>query len=132
MSDAPFKLSRARVHLEDGPHARALEVTADFWDRIATDEGLAKGRIMGAFYARHPNDLHPSKWEMHPAGDELLYLCSGAIDLVLDEPGGERTVELRSDSAYLIPPGIWHRLLLREPGLLVVVTRHDGTQLRDV
>jgi mannose-6-phosphate isomerase-like protein (cupin superfamily) len=132
MKDAPFQLSRARVHLDDGPGAQALEATADFWERIGTDDALAKGRIVSAFFVRRPDDVHPAQWEMHPAGDELLYLCSGAIDLVLEEADGERTVALGSDSAYLIPAGVWHRLLLREPGLLMVITRHDGTRLRDV
>jgi quercetin dioxygenase-like cupin family protein len=67
---------------------------------------------------------------MHPEGDELLYLCSGAIDLVLQDQTGERTLELRAGSAFIVPPGVWHRLLLREPGVLLAVTRGKGTQLR--
>ncbi len=36
-----------------------------------------------------------SHWEMHPAGEELIYLASGRIDLVLETDEGERTVEMR-------------------------------------
>jgi mannose-6-phosphate isomerase-like protein (cupin superfamily) len=129
---APFELSEFRVHLEDGPRARALAITDDFWDRVEGDAGLSGGRILGAFFARVPDDLHPSMWEMHPEGDELLYLCSGAIDLVLEDQNGERTLALDAGSACIVPPGVWHRLLLREPGVLLAVTRGKGTRLREV
>ncbi len=34
-------------------------------------------------------------WEMHPAGDEIVCLLSGSLDVVLDEDGAERNIELR-------------------------------------
>ena len=127
---APFDMSKFRVHLEDGPRLRPLKLTADFWKRL--DPELSEGRIMGASFIEKPEELHPTTWEMHPEGDELLCLCSGAIDLVLDDPYGEHTIALNAGSAYVIDSGIWHRLLLREPGFLLVITRGKGTQLRDV
>jgi mannose-6-phosphate isomerase-like protein (cupin superfamily) len=129
---SPFEMSDFRVHLEDGPHARALKITSDFWDQVEGDAELSNGRILSAFFAREPEDLHPSMWEMHPEGDELLYLCSGTIDLVLEDSPRQRTFQLRAGSAYIVPPGVWHRLLLREPGILLAVTRGKGTRLREV
>ena len=123
-------MSAFRVHLADGPVAQALPITPDFWERVGRDAALSDGRMVGVHDVRDPDALHPSEWEMHPEGDELLYLGSGRIDLVLDDGAGERTVTLRKGSAFIVPPGVWHRLLLREPSLLVAITRGRGTQLR--
>jgi mannose-6-phosphate isomerase-like protein (cupin superfamily) len=69
----------------------------------------------------------PHGGEVHPDGDEFLYVVSGAMELILDD-GDERSVGvetkvlLRSGDAYLVPRGVWHRLEPVEPSYLVHVT----------
>jgi mannose-6-phosphate isomerase-like protein (cupin superfamily) len=53
-------------------------------------------------------DADWTSWEVHPDGDEIVVLLSGAVDLVLDAAGGQRTVELRDRGAAVVPRGIWH------------------------
>lgn len=69
-------------------------------------------------------------WEMHSAGDELLYLLSGAMEVVLEESSGNHIIELQAGMACLVPRGVWHRQLMRTPGDLLVITYGKGTQLR--
>ena len=69
---------------------------------------------------------------MHPAGDELVYLLSGAMELVLDAPGGEQVVALGERQAIIIPPGVWHRARILRAGDALFVTRGAGTQHRPV
>jgi mannose-6-phosphate isomerase-like protein (cupin superfamily) len=64
----------------------------------------------------------PHDGEVHPDGDELLYLVSGAISIRLELANGDRTVELAAGDAVVVPKGIWHRITLREPGTLLHVT----------
>ena len=64
----------------------------------------------------------PHDGEMHPDGDELLYLVSGAITVRLELADGERTIELGPGEALVVPQGIWHRINLREPGQLLHIT----------
>jgi mannose-6-phosphate isomerase-like protein (cupin superfamily) len=69
----------------------------------------------------------PHGGEVHPDGDEFLYLVSGAMDLILDDGdehtvGAETTVPLRSGDAYIVPRGVWHRLESIEPSYLIHVT----------
>ena len=45
-------------------------------------------------------------WEMHPNGDELVYLLSGSADLVLDRPEGLTTLPLRGSAAVVVPRGV--------------------------
>ena len=88
--------------------------------------------MVGAKHGAEPADFHADEWEMHPSGDELLYLLTGAIDAVLDEPGGERLVALRGGQACLVPQGVWHRLILRQPSDLLFITPAPGTRHRPV
>jgi quercetin dioxygenase-like cupin family protein len=64
----------------------------------------------------------PHDGEVHPDGDELLYLISGSVTVRLEFEAGERTVELNAGDALVVPQGIWHRITLREPGQLVHLT----------
>jgi mannose-6-phosphate isomerase-like protein (cupin superfamily) len=69
----------------------------------------------------------PHGGEVHPDGDELLYVVRGTMELILDD-GDERTVGvetkvlLRSGEAYVVPRGVWHRLEPVEPSDLIHVT----------
>jgi mannose-6-phosphate isomerase-like protein (cupin superfamily) len=69
----------------------------------------------------------PHGGEVHPDGDELLYVVSGTMELILDD-GDERTVGaetrilLRAGDAYVVPRDVWHRLESVEPSFLVHVT----------
>ncbi len=69
----------------------------------------------------------PHGGEVHPDGDEFLYVVSGTMELILDD-GDEKAVGiqtkvfLRSGDAYVVPRGVWHRLEPVEPSYLVHVT----------
>jgi mannose-6-phosphate isomerase-like protein (cupin superfamily) len=69
----------------------------------------------------------PHGGEVHPDGDELLYVVSGTMELILDdgddaEVGVETRVLLRAGDAYVVPRGVWHRLEPVESSHLVHVT----------
>jgi len=72
----------------------------------------------------------PHDGEMHPDGDELLYLVSGAISVRLELPDGDRTVDLAAGDALVVPQGVWHRLTLREPGRLIHITPGPNGEAR--
>ena len=69
----------------------------------------------------------PHLGEVHPDGDEFLYVVSGTIELVLDDGdehkiGAETVLVLRAGDACVVPRGMWHRLTAVEPTYLVHVT----------
>jgi mannose-6-phosphate isomerase-like protein (cupin superfamily) len=59
---------------------------------------------------------------MHPDGDELLYLISGAVTLTLELADGDRLVDLGAGDAVVVPKGVWHKITMREPGRLIHIT----------
>lgn len=120
-----FDLETTYLVLSDGPDAKRVEVGPDFWQSVDRRDDLA-GRLVGVF--RYDADW--ASWEVHPDGDELVLLLSGAVDLVLDAPSGERTVELRGRTAALVPRGVWHTANVIESGEALHVTRGEGTRHR--
>ena len=124
----PFNLSSRFVHLKNGGKAEAAELTPAFWR-----SGKHKhDRLVGVFDFRSAEGLHPSMQEMHPEADEILFLVSGAIDVVLEESGGERIISLQAGQAAIVPREIWHHLVMRHPGKLFFINSRTGMQGRHV
>lgn len=87
--------------------------------------GSYEGRLAGTIAMKQDTG-----WEMHPDGDEFLYLLSGAIDLVLQTEQGEQFIALRPGDAHVVASGVWHRQLIRQPSQLLFITPTHGTQLQ--
>jgi mannose-6-phosphate isomerase-like protein (cupin superfamily) len=68
----------------------------------------------------------PHAGEVHPDGDEILYLISGGVDVILEEADGDRTVSVKPGQAVVVPQGVWHRVELREPSHLLFITPGPG------
>jgi len=128
-SSAAFDPVRTYVHLtDDGEGATPIPVTDDFWQTIETRSRLHEGRLLTAYHFQAGRWDH---WERHPAGDEVVCLLAGAMDLVLEAgDGDERVVELRGRSACIVPRGAWHRGIVRAPSDALFVTPGKGTQHR--
>lgn len=63
----------------------------------------------------------PHGGEMHPDGDELLYVISGRFRVTGDsEPNAP--IELGPGEACIVPRGEWHLVSVLEPGQLVNIT----------
>jgi len=122
-----FALDRTYVQLADGAAALPVAVDRNFWQRIGADAALQEGRLVTFFHLSRGN-VH---WEMHPAGDELLFLVSGRTAIVLDDGKARRRVPMKGGEALIVPRGVWHSIDLEEPGDLLAITRGAGTQVRD-
>src|SRR5262245_36741156 len=116
------------AYLGDDRGVALLDVTADFWERLASRTDLGGGRLVSAY--RFAKDW--SNWERHPAGDEYVVQFAGAMDFVLDVDGGERIVELRGRAAVVVPRNVWHTARVLEPSDAMFITRGDGTEHRPI
>ena len=116
----PFDLSQSTVGLlRDG--------TSDVERNTPGPPRRVDGFVVGApLMTRNA----PHGGEMHPDGDELLYLLSGKIEVVLEENGEERVVEMSPGQGLVVPRGVWHRVVLRQASHLVHITPGPGGQHR--
>jgi mannose-6-phosphate isomerase-like protein (cupin superfamily) len=71
-------------------------------------------------------------WEMHPNGEEIVYMLSGAMDLILEKDGERQTFELRSKGLVIVPRGAWHTAKVFEPSNVLVITRGEETGIRAI
>jgi mannose-6-phosphate isomerase-like protein (cupin superfamily) len=122
-----FALDRTYVQLADGAAAVPIAVDNNFWERVGEDAALQEGRLV-TFFRLDRSNMH---WEMHPAGDELLFLVSGKTAIVLDDGTARRKVSMKAGEALIVPQGVWHTLEIAEPGDLLAITRGAGTEVRN-
>jgi mannose-6-phosphate isomerase-like protein (cupin superfamily) len=127
--DRAAVLESTYVHLGESGAATPIPVTERFWPDLTSGQlpELEQGRLVTQFSF----DGEWDSWEMHPEGDELGVLLSGSVDLILDQGGQERTVELRAPGAFaVIPRGAWHRARALASSAMVFVTAGRGTRHR--
>ena len=72
----------------------------------------------------------PHGGEVHPDGDEVLFLISGRVNVVLEDQDPPRQVELSPGQALIVPRGVWHRVLLVEPSQILHITPGPGGEHR--
>lgn len=130
MSDA-FNLSSTFVHLGLGATATPLP---DFsWSREYLDaytERFDADGNEGRLVCLMPQEATWYSWERHPAGEEVVILLSGRVDLIQEIDGEERVVPLGPGQAVVNPPGVWHTARVREPGQALFITPGRGTEGR--
>ncbi len=123
-----FSLDSIYVNLRPDDSTTVLKVGPRFWSAIDKRTDLDDGRLMGKTRQRKDWD----HWERHPAGDEILVLLSGELELVLRTARGERHTQLKAGQAFVVPKGLWHRGIVHKPGELMFITPGAGTEHRPV
>ena len=131
MSATPFDLSKTFVHLGRGGRAIPLE-DFDWAPAAMTDYRLrfAEDGSDGRLVCVLPQETSWNTWERHPAGEELVVLLSGRVDLIQDVDGTEHVLALRPGQAVINPPGVWHTATVHDPGSALFVTPGEGTEVR--
>ena len=115
------------VHLAPDGVATQMPGGDAFWALPPTElDRLSQGWLVSEFEftADWPT------WEMHPNGDEFVYLLSGEAELQLEHAEGVRTVQLQGSGAVVVPRGVWHTAKVRQPCRMLHVTLGEGTQTR--
>ena len=96
-----------------------------FYQELDTDFKDFSGHLL---VSRHSFDSSWPTWEMHPHGDEFVYLLEGDTDFVLSEAGTERRIRINRPGDYLVvPKGAWHIAHPHAPTTMLFVTPGDGT-----
>ena len=113
-----LNLARQYVHRGQDGMTLALDVTATLFSEILANAALRSGTLVGIIHLEEGL----SHWECHPAGDEILYLLSGAIDMTIDGEDGTETLALTPDQAVVIPRNSWHQAMIHEPSRVLFVT----------
>ena len=71
----------------------------------------------------------PHDGEMHPDGDEVLYLISGRVGVTIETDPVQKLDMLPGDG-LVVPKGIWHRVDIVEPSQIVYLTPGPNGEYR--
>ena len=124
---AALDLQENCIYMARDGNMRSHAKTAEFFRTSGRSLEFMDGRTLALHCVSSPEDVHYPVWEMHPAGDELLILVSGSLSVDLRDGQTERAVPLPPRAAFIVRAGIWHRLVVHEPSLLIAVTRRHNT-----
>ena len=71
----------------------------------------------------------PHNGEMHPDGDEVLYLISGRIKVVFPD-SAEEDIDVSPGDGVVVPKGMWHRVDIIEPSQIVYLTPGPNNEFK--
>ncbi|MFZ6751322.1 cupin domain-containing protein [Undibacterium sp. Ren11W] len=119
------KLNSNFIVLDALQTATPVPLTPDIYQELDTRFGNFSGCFLVAEYAFSAD--WPS-WEMHPHGDETLYLIAGAASLHLYADGLERQIEFDTPGSFvIIPKGSWHTAKVKASCTMLFITPGEGT-----
>ena len=122
----PFDLDSVRVILGPDGKATAKAVTPNFYQELDTEFDGFKGH---ALFSKHEFDKPWATWEVHPQGDEIVYLLYGDTDLVLWIEGREQVVRVSRPGTYIVVlKGTWHTARPRRRTGMLFLTPGEGTR----
>lgn len=122
--------------LEPNGEAVPLPGGGPFWGELMSGKPVDPGirRLMDSEHGRLLSamtmDADWTNWEMHPAGDEILFMVEGEATFHLELPDGLREIELVAGRLLVVPRGVWHTAKVRKPSRLLALTAGRGSQHR--
>jgi mannose-6-phosphate isomerase-like protein (cupin superfamily) len=120
-----FPFASSILHIASGGGAFLLQPPF-----TKTELGRLDGRVLATFPISSPADAHSHIWEMHPDADEVLFMLTGELRVDYFDELHAGTVGLEAGTGVVMPQGVWHRLVLCQPGLLLALTAPRGTESR--
>lgn len=121
---APLDLASVFLSLNPEGRADALE-GAHFGERL----GRAPAD-MAYLVGIHPLTADWPHWEMHPKGSEVLVFLEGEVEMSLDDGQTVKLAHVSAGQTLVVPPGVWHRARVLEPGRMLGITYGEGTAHR--
>lgn len=121
----PYDIEQVRFILGPDGSGTAKPVGPRFYEELDTEFEHFRGHLLIMRYTF--SEPWPT-WEVHPAGDELVYLIEGDTDFVLRVGGADRRVRVDRPGSYVVVPrGTWHTAQPHAPTTMLFVTPGEGT-----
>lgn len=109
----PLNLQDVALVLDAQQRSHVLPAGPDLYPQLAAQFGNFHGAVLLSEYTFSENW---ACFEVHPVGDEVLYLLAGRCELLLEQQGQlQRIVFDSPGQVQVIPKGCWHSADVR-PG----------------
>ena len=121
----PYNFEDTRIIISPTGKATAKTITPQFFEELG-EFGTFAGHLL---ISRFDFDEPWPTWEVHPHGDEFVYLLWGDTDFVLRTREDDKTIRVDEPGSYVIvPKGIWHTARPHAPTAMLFVTPGQDTQ----
>ena len=122
----PFDIDAVRFVLAPDGTGTAKTVSSRFYSELDMEfDGFRGHTLVQRFAFDEPWPM----WELHPKGDEFVYLLEGDTDLMLRKDGSERRLRLSQPGSFVVVPrDTWHTARPHQPTTLLFVTPGEGTR----
>lgn len=124
MSEA-LQIAKNFVVVNEKLRADVVPVNEELYAKLDETYAGFAGHSLISF---HTFDSDWPTWEVHPHGDEFVFLMSGRADLVLRVGDDDEVVTLDEPGQFVIVPcGTWHTGRISEPTQMLFVTPGEGS-----
>ncbi|NKC00006.1 MAG: cupin domain-containing protein [Pseudomonadales bacterium] len=121
----PYNLQTQRPVFKPNNLAQVLDVTQSFYQDLDQKFDSFADHILVQQFSF--GEAWPT-WEIHPKGDEMVYLLEGDTDLVLWIDGAEQVVRVNEPGGYVIVPcNTWHTARPHTQTTMLFITPGEGT-----
>lgn len=125
MDSGPHDLDAVRFILGPDGQGTNITVTPDFYEQLDRKFTDFTGHVL---IQRFSFDEAWPTWEVHPKGDEFVYLLEGDTDFLLRIDGEDRRIRVNEPGSYVVVPrGTWHTARPHAPTTMLFVTPGEGT-----
>ncbi len=121
----PFDLDRERPVFKPDGMVQRVPVTPTFYEDLGSHFPDFADHILTQRFSFAEAWL---TWEVHPEGDELVFLLQGDTDFVLWVDGAEKVVRVDTPGSYVVvPAGVWHTARPHAETTMLFITPGNGT-----
>lgn len=118
--------------LRFNPSTHVVGISRDMDARLVPEQPDPPVPVNGmTFGVATMSENAPHGGEMHPDGDEILYLAAGRVRVVLETDPVEN-IMLGPGDGCVVPRGTWHRVEILEPSKIVYMTPGPNNQFREL
>lgn len=122
----PYALGKTGLIISPGAAVTAKDVSPGFYEELDRDFGGFRGHWL---VQKFEFSTDWPTWEIHPHGDEIVTLLSGAATFVLRRAdGSDDAVHVDEPGmTVVVPANTWHTARTEEPCAMLFITPGEGT-----
>lgn len=122
-----YELASNYLRLKPDATVDVLPVDEQFWPNLM---GGKLGDFANEFLVTRFDFAEDwPTWEVHPNGDEIVFLLSGQAEFHMESPAGETSlVTLDVPGTYVfVQQGYWHTAKIKQLASMLFITAGEGT-----
>jgi len=120
-----YTLGQTRALYGSSGSVTPKDVGENFYQELSSEFDSRTGAVL---ISEHSFEERWPTWEVHPEGDELVYLLEGDTDFVFWIDGSEQIIRVSRPGTYVIVPrNTWHTARPYAPTRMIFFTHGEGT-----